>query len=135
MESWIGGVRVSIPPDAPHRADGPPGVMVIGDQNWLIKSYSYKNIDKIRLDTWRLIAHPDIRQWIALWTFTTYDDKTVATANFNHTGKIISQRTTHLLAAKSPPEIAALLGGGVVLRVVGGEGLDQIRVSRFNLKI
>ena len=40
-----------------------------------------------------------------------------------------------MLAAKSPPETTALLGGGVVWRVVGGEGLDQIRVSRFNLRI
>jgi hypothetical protein len=38
-----------------------------------------------------------------------------------------------LLAAKSPPEITALLGDGEVWRVVGGEGLDHIRVSRFNL--
>ena len=135
MGSWIGSVRVSMPPDAPHRADGPPGVMEICDQNWLMKSYSCKNIDQIHLKTWRLIAHPDIRQRIALWTFTTYDDKTVATANLNHGKKIFPNEATHLLAAKSPPEIAALLGGGVVWRVVGGEGLDQIRVSRFNLRI
>jgi hypothetical protein len=50
-------------------------------------------------------------------------------------GKNIPNETTHLLAAKSPPEITALLGGGVVWRVVGGEGLDQTRVSRFNLRI
>jgi hypothetical protein len=68
-----------------------------------------------------------------LWTFTTYDNKTVAAANFNHKEKIFPNEVAHLLAAKSPPETTALLGGGVVWRVVGGEGLDHIRVSRFNL--
>jgi hypothetical protein len=41
--------------------------------------------------------------------------------------------TTHLLAAKSPPEITALLAGGLVRRVAGGEGMNQLRVSRFKL--
>ena len=40
MGSETEGTRVSIPPDAPHRADGPPGDNPTGDQNWLMKSYS-----------------------------------------------------------------------------------------------
>lgn len=38
-----------------------------------------------------------------------------------------------LLAAKSPPDKAKLLAGGVRLRLRGGNGVDHVKVSRFNL--
>lgn len=39
----------------------------------------------------------------------------------------------YLLAAKSTPATAALLAAGVRCKLGGGDGLDQVKLSRFRL--
>ncbi len=46
---------------------------------------------------------------------------------------LIAEVNTDLLAAKSAPDKAKLLAGGVRLRLRGGTGVDHVKESRFKL--
>ena len=136
IASWMVGVRVSMPPEAPHRAAGPEWVGWISDQNLFVKSKACNArsafacgaegnngacIPKRRRAQHCLIPCLQLRRKRA---------GCEVEQGYRSTNKNI----THLLAAMSTPEIAELRPGGVRSRFAGGEGLDHVRVFMSNLQ-
>lgn len=79
-------------------------------------------------------AYPNVGQRNTIQSLASGYYERMSTSTQFRRPECIRAWTTHLLAAKSTPETAEQRPGGDRTKLVGGDGIDQVKLFIFNLR-